>query len=117
MALLKRVDWQDNEIPYTDSERLRYDQRVTRVRKEVAEIRSAAEAIHSVGDAFHTEIASFLTTEARMLESANEVDGSVELKMEDDTVERRDWGPTSARRALLIARAWHLDHQGGDARG
>ncbi|MGP9023194.1 hypothetical protein ACT1U9_32920 (plasmid) [Streptomyces sp. BR1] len=111
MALLKRVDWHDNEIPYDEAEQVRYRARVARVRKEVAEIRSAIAGMSAVGDAFHAEITDFLTSEARMLESANEADGGVELRMEDDTTERRDWGPTSARRALLIARAWNLDHQ------
>lgn len=112
MALLKRVDWQDNEIPYTDADRLRYEQRVARVRKEVAEIRSAVEGIKATGGAFHSEVADFLTSEARMLEGANEVDGGVELQPQDDTTERPTWGTTTARRALLIARAWHRDHQG-----
>ncbi|MEV6179884.1 hypothetical protein [Streptomyces sp. NPDC052015] len=111
MALLKRVDWQDNESPYSDHERIRYDQRVARVRQEVAEIRSAADGIRATGGAFHAEIADFLTAEARMLESANEVDGGVDLQPQDDTVERPNWGTTTARRALLIARAWHRDHQ------
>lgn len=111
MALLKQVDWQDNEIPHTDADRRRYEQRVARVRKEVAEIRSAADGIKATGGAFHAEVADFLTSQARMLEGANEVDGGVELQPQDDTAERPTWGTTTARRALLIARAWHRDHQ------
>ncbi|MGW3415605.1 hypothetical protein [Streptomyces sp. NPDC000888] len=112
MALLKQVNWEGKEIPYSDWERIRYDQRVTRVRKEVAEIRAAADGIRTEGGAFHTEVADFLTSEARMLESSNEVDGGVELQPQDDTTERPNWGTTTARRALLIAHAWHRDHQG-----
>ncbi|MEU5483546.1 hypothetical protein [Streptomyces mirabilis] len=120
MALLKRVDWQDNEIPHTDADRRRYEQRVARVRKEVTEIRSAAEGIRAAGGAFDAEVADFLAAEARMLEGANEVDGGVELQPGDDTAERPNWGTTTARRALLIARAWHRDQQVtwvGPARG
>lgn len=112
MGLLTRVDDRGNEIPYTEAELLRYQARVTRVRGEVAEIRAAAESLRGAGGAFHDQVADFLECEARLLERANEADGSVELRWQDDTRQTRDYAPTSARRALLIARAWTTDRRG-----
>jgi hypothetical protein len=108
--LLKRMDWHDNELPYTRDEVLRHKARLARVRQEVADIRRAAASLRGAGGVFHTEVADFLTTEARVLERANEADGSVELAWEDDTRESKDYGATSARRALLLARAWNEEH-------
>jgi len=115
MALLKRVDWHDNELPYSQAEIDRYEARVKRVRREVDEIRTAADAMRSVGGAFYTEVADWLTWEARLLERVNEVDGSIELEWQHDTRESKNEAPTSGRRALLLARAWHQEHgQEGD---
>ncbi|MFF7954160.1 hypothetical protein [Streptomyces griseorubiginosus] len=105
--LLKRMDWHDNELPYTQEEVLRHEARLARVRQEVADIRRAATSLREAGGRFHTEVADFLTAQARYLESANEADGGVELQPQDDTVEHPVHGITPARRALMLARAWN----------
>ncbi|WP_431981447.1 hypothetical protein [Streptomyces qinglanensis] len=113
MALLKKMDWNDNEVPYASAEVIRYEGRVRRVRAEVNEIRAAVHTMREGGGAFLEEVASFLDREALQLERANEADGSVELPEQEDTRERNGLVPTGARRALLIARAFTSTHGGG----
>lgn len=113
MALLKRVDWQEKELPYSAAEVTRYKARVQRVRAEVAEIRTAAEGMRAAGSPFLLEVTAFLDREARGLESSNETDGGVELQPQDDTVEHPLYGITPARQALLLARAWTAEHASG----
>ncbi|MFG1711193.1 hypothetical protein ACFLIM_49390 [Nonomuraea sp. M3C6] len=52
-----------------------------------------------------------------LLDRANEADGAVELAWQPDTRERRDYVPTSARNALLIARAFTSTHSRDAGRG
>ncbi|WP_461296392.1 hypothetical protein [Streptomyces harbinensis] len=107
MALLKRIDSHGNEEPYTSIEIVTYKQRVARVEQEVAEIRAAVRTMREGADLFLEEVADFLDREALQLERSNKADcGSAELPGRDDTRERRGMVPTSARRALLIARAF-----------
>ncbi|MEU0564996.1 hypothetical protein ABZ297_06315 [Nonomuraea sp. NPDC005983] len=106
MALLKRTDWNGNEIYYLVSDLVRYELRLARIRDEVAEVRSAVEAMRVQSGAFLEEVADFLEREALQLERVNEADGPVELDSRDDTREQSGYAPTSARRALLIARAF-----------
>ena len=118
MALLKRIDWNNNEVPYTSADVVRYEQRVARVRKEVGEIRTAVHTMREEGGAFLEEVADFLDREALQLERANEADsGSAELPEQEDTRERTGLVPTSARRALLIARAFTSTRPGDAGRG
>lgn len=113
MALLKRVDWQEKELPYSAAEVARYEARVRRLRAEVAEIRAAAEGMRAAGGPFLLEVTAFLDREAWSLESSNEADGGVELRWEDDTRDMEGYSPTSGRRALLIARAWTAERSSG----
>ncbi|MFF4414490.1 hypothetical protein ACFYY8_18340 [Streptosporangium sp. NPDC001559] len=106
MALLKQTDWNDAEIPYTAADVTRYEHRVARVRAEIVEIRSSVEAMRVQGGAFLDEVADFLDREALQLERVNEADGPVDLDSRDDAREQSGYAPTSARRALLIARAF-----------
>ncbi|KAB2350067.1 hypothetical protein [Actinomadura rudentiformis] len=106
MALLKQVDWNGNEAPYTAMDLARHEQRVARVRAEVGELRSAVHAMRAQGGAFLDEVAAFLDRETQLLERANEADGTVDLGWKDDTPERDGYVPTSARSALLITRAF-----------
>ncbi|MFI7643319.1 hypothetical protein [Nonomuraea sp. NPDC049400] len=117
MALLTQTDWHDDEISYTAGDITRYDERVARVRAEVVEIRAAAPAMREQGGAFLEETAAFLDREALHLERANEADGAVELAWQNDTRERSDYVPTSARSALLIARAFSGTRSGDAGRG
>ncbi|MFI6801165.1 hypothetical protein [Streptosporangium canum] len=103
MALLKQTDWNGTEIPHTTAEITRYEARVARVRGEVGEIRTAVRAMREEGGAF-------LDREALLLDRANEADGPVDLAWPTGTRERRDYVPTSARSALLIARAFSRTH-------
>ncbi|MDX2697151.1 hypothetical protein [Streptomyces ipomoeae] len=113
MALLKRVDWQEKELPYSAAEVARYEARVQRVRAEVAEIRAAVAGMQAAGGAFLKEVAVSPNRQARYLESANEADGVVELQPQDDTVEHPVHGITPTRQALLLARAWTAEHASG----
>ncbi|MFJ2774639.1 hypothetical protein [Streptomyces sp. NPDC087300] len=108
MALLKRVDWHDRELPYTQAELMFHEARVLRLRDEIAEIREAAEAMRNTeaGTPFFGEVVDFLEWNATRLERANEADGGVELDAYEDTREIRDEVPTEQRRALLMARAY-----------
>ena len=115
MALLRQTDWNDSEIPYSAAAIDRYEQRVERVRAEVEEIRAAARTMRAQGGAFLEEVADFLEREALQLERVNEADGPVDLGWQDDTREESGYAPTSARRALLIARAF--TQSGSTARG
>jgi hypothetical protein len=117
VALLKQTDWNDIEIPYTAADATRYEHRVVRVRAEIAEIRSAVAAMRGQSGAFLNEVADFLDREALQLERVNEADGSVELDARDDTREQSGYVPTSARRALLIARAFINERPGPSGRG
>jgi hypothetical protein len=85
------------------SDLVRYELRLTRLRAEVAEIRSAVAAMRVQGGAF-------LDREALQLERVNEADGGVEIDGDNDTRERDGYVPTTARRALLIARAFTSTH-------
>ncbi|MER7213239.1 hypothetical protein ABT340_39765 [Streptosporangium sp. NPDC000239] len=110
MALLKQTDWNGREIYYHVSDLVRYELRLARLRGEVAEIRSAVAAMRVQGGAFLDEVADFLDREALQLERANEADGGVEIDGDNDTRERDGYVPTTARRALLMARAFTSPH-------
>jgi hypothetical protein len=109
--------WNDIEIPYTAADVTRNEDRVARVRAEIVEIRAAVEAMRLQGETFLDEFADFLDREALQLERFNEADGPVELDPRDDTREQSGYAPTSARRALLIARAFTSSHPTGAGRG
>ncbi|MEU7748081.1 hypothetical protein [Nonomuraea sp. NPDC049158] len=102
MALFKQTDWNGTDIPYTVADITRYEAQVAHVRGEIGEIRTAV---------------SFLDREALLLDRANEADGAVEPAWQADTQERRDYVPTSARSALLIARAFTSSHPRDAGRG
>jgi hypothetical protein len=100
-SLLKQTDCNGREIYYHVSDLVRYE---LRLRAEVAEIRSAVAAMRVQGGTFLEEVADFLDREALQLERVNEADG------DNDTRERDGYVPTTARRALLIARAFTSTH-------
>ncbi|MEU1133355.1 hypothetical protein ABZ383_26460 [Streptomyces sp. NPDC005900] len=105
-GLPPRVDWHGHEREATAGEVAQAEGTAARVRREVADMRAAAERLAS-GTAFEVAVATFLQTEATLLERRGaEARYAAVLPWDKDTRAEPGMLPTAARSALLIARAY-----------
>ncbi|WP_125264858.1 hypothetical protein [Streptomyces alboflavus] len=106
-GLPSRVAWDGAERAATAGEIARAEGTAARVRREVGEIRAAADELAS-GTSFEAAVAVFLNAEATVLErNGGTVHQAAHLASHQDTRDQDGMLPTSARSALLVARA-HL---------